>query len=81
MIPLRQRNWAMMVLAFIALILLVLTVVLLLMAVPGSSTFEGQIWLWLTIGVTSIASVLSLFALITGDPLWFLVGIILARSR
>lgn len=80
MIPLRDRNWAMMILTFIGLIMLVLTVILLLPAVAGS-TLEGQVWLWLTIGVTSFAGVLSLFALITGDPLWFLIGLLLARTR
>lgn len=77
MIPLAERNWVAMVVAFLVLLLTGFASVLLWSSV--SSTTE--VWVWLTAGVMTLAGVLSLAPLISGDTAWMLVSLIVSRNH
>lgn len=77
MIPLAERNWAAMTLALVTLILLASTAVVLWTIAPHNS----EPWVWVTTSVFTVASLSVTIGLITGDIAWFLIGLILSRSR
>ncbi len=74
MIPLRERNWVMMGLTFIGLMLTLLATILLFQLAIGSN----DIWLWSVTVVMALASLLSLLALVSGDASWFLISLLVS---
>ncbi|MEO7905175.1 MAG: hypothetical protein ABIR91_05290 [Candidatus Saccharimonadales bacterium] len=77
MVPLRERNWAMMVLTFLAFTMTLMATLLLFTLVDGTS----DIWMWVVTGMMAIASILSLIALITGDTAWFLISLLISWNN
>lgn len=78
MIPLAERNWAAMVLAFVALVLIVISAVVLISIILTSG---GTWWIWLVTFLSIVAALAVLMGLVTGDESWFMIGLIIADQR
>ena len=76
--PLRERNWAVMIMTFLTLLLTGLAAVLLWSTVISTN---ADLWVWITACVMTLASFISIVGLISGDVEWTLIAILVSRQR